>query len=427
MSVLGAMLISEGAIASVAELLHPDHFYRDSHGLIYQAALDLYAKGSPVDALTIVDELEKRGELEQVGGKGKLHELAALVPAAANVAHYARIVKETATLRGLIRVGSELVRMGQDRPGEIENLLDLAERQVFALTQEGLRDGLEPLRPALMEAFNRMSDTPEDALGVLSGFPSIDELTLGFQPGNLVILAARPSMGKSALALGVAANVAFRGGQPVAFFSLEMSKSELVQRLLSMEANVDLRTIRARRANAGEWARLAPTGDRLDKASDRFWLEDNSSISMVELRSKARRLKAQLPSLALIVVDYLGLLVRGKFEHKTAETGAIALQLKQLAKDLDVPVIALAQLNRNVEGRPDKRPVLSDLRDSGEIEQHADLVAFLYRDDYYHPDDSQEPGVAELIVAKHRNGPTDKVRLTWLKDRAKFSELAAVA
>lgn len=363
-SVLGAMLLSEGAVAAVQEIVRADHFYRQSHGLVYQAALDLYGKGTPVDAITMVDELEKRGQLEEVGGRARIHELAALVPATANAAHYARLVRESATLRGLVRVGSELTRLGHDKPGDLENLLDQAERLVFGLTQDGLSPDLEVLRPALVAVFERMSTlahSKSDVVGLPSGFHSLDRLTLGFQPGNLVILAARPSMGKSALSLAFAANVAVRAQLPVAFFTLEMSKSEVAERLLATEANVELRRVRTGRANPEEWARLTAAAEHLDQAP--LYLDDASSQTMVEIRSKARRLKAQKPELALIVVDYLQLLVRGRHEHKVAETGEIARQLKQLAGDLKLPVIALAQLSRNVEHRPDKRPVLSDLRD----------------------------------------------------------------
>lgn len=422
-SVLGALLLSEGAIATVQELLRPEHFYRDeTHGRIYEAVLDLYGRGTPVDALTLIDELAKRGILDQVGGRARIHELAVLSPAAANVAHHARLVREAAVLRGLVRVGGELVRLGQDRPGDVENLLDQAERQVFALTQEGLKDGLELLRPALKDVFDRMAvlaHSSSEVIGLSSGFRSVDRLTLGFQPGNLVILGARPSMGKSALALCVGVNIAVRQELPVAFFSLEMSRQETVQRLLALESNVSLSEIRRGPKAADAWARLTPAAERLDKAP--FFVDDANS-SMVEVRSKARRLKAQLPALALVVVDYLQLLVRGRHEYKVAETGEIARQLKALAKDLGVPVVALAQLNRKVEERHDKRPVLSDLRDSGEIEQHADLVAFLYRDDYYN-EASEAKGVAELIVAKHRNGPTETVKLGWQSRLAAFREL----
>lgn len=424
MSVLGALMLSEGAIAAVAETLKSRYFYRPGHGLIYEAVLGLYGRGEPVDLVTVAAELEVDGRLEKVGGKARLVEISTWTSVSANVAHHARIVRDNWTLRAMIDAGGELVRLATERPGEIENLLDLAERRVFALTQEGMSVELELLKAPLADAFQRMAqlaDSPSDVIGLPTGFGSIDRVTLGLQPGNLIILAARPSMGKSALALAVAANVSVRYGIPVAFFTLEMSKAETAERLLAMEANVDLRKVRTGRAGGDEWARLVPAAEHLDAAP--FWLDDASSQSMVEIRSKARRLKGTVPELGLIVVDYLQLLVRGRHEHKVAETGEIARQLKQLAGDLKVPVVALAQLNRNVEQRVgDKRPVLSDLRDSGEIEQHADLVCFLYRDDYYN-EDSPDAGVAELNIAKHRNGPTGTVRLAWLKERAKFSEL----
>jgi replicative DNA helicase len=423
MSVVGAVLRSEQAVDAVLEHLTAADFYRLDLATIFTAALSLWTAGHPVDPVSVFAKLEELGQVKEAGGKARVHEVAEIVTATRNAAHHARTVKAMSTRRKTLKAGYRLIELAKG-PGEVPDILDEAERSVFAL-QDDATDGLVALAPALKEVFDRMvklSTSPSATIGLPSGYPSLDRLTLGFQPGNLLILAARPSMGKSALALCFAANVAVRYELPVAFFTLEMSKAETVQRLLAIEANVDLQKVRTGRTHKEDWSRLAKAAENLDGAP--FYLDDLSSQSMVEIRSKARRLKAQVPELALVVVDYLQLLVRGRHEHKVAETGEIARQLKILAKDLGVPVLALAQLSRAVESRNDKRPVLSDLRDSGEIEQHADLCLFLYRDDYYHPDSSKAPGIAELNIAKHRNGPTDKVKLAWLKDRAKFGELA---
>jgi replicative DNA helicase len=366
-SVLGAMLLSPGAIGAVSEVLDAGDFYRESHAKIYRAALALYAKGEPVDAITLVDELEERGELEAVGGRVRLHELAALVPATANAAHYARIVREMATLRGLISAGQQIAQLGWDRPGETQMLVDRAEQVVFDLSQSRVSTEFSHIEDLLKESFERITALYEagaDVTGVPSGFRDLDRLTSGFQPGNLVIVAARPSMGKSALGLCVAANLA-------------------------------------------------------------IYVDDTGSITMMEIRSKARRLKTREPNLGLIIVDYLQLMTSGTTaENRVQEVSQISRNLKVLARDLDVPILAMSQLSRAVEQRHDKRPILSDLRESGSIEQDADLVMFVYRDEYYEPETDQQ-GLAEIILAKHRNGPTGIEKLSFLKRYAKFADLAA--
>src|SRR3989440_403195 len=343
-SVLGAMMLSPGAIGAVSEILDAGDFYRESHAKIYRAALALYAKGEPVDAITLTDELEERSELEAVGGRVRLHELAALVPATANASHYARIVRETATLRGLIRAGGEISRLGWGRPG-------------------------------------------------------------------------------AALALCMAANIAVRQNIPVGMFTLEMSKSEVTQRLMCSEAKVESQRLRTGKLAPDDWPRLTAACDKLAKAP--IYVDDTGSINMMEIRSKSRRLKSRHPDLGLIVVDYLQLMSSaGSAENRVQEVSQISRSLKILARDLEVPIIALSQLSRAVEQRTDKRPILSDLRESGSIEQDADLVAFVYRDEYYN-DESDQQGLAEVILAKHRNGPTDSIKLSFLKRYAKFSDLAA--
>jgi replicative DNA helicase len=427
-SVLGAMMMSPGAIGAVSEIVDAGDFYRESHAKIYRAALALYAKGEPVDAITLTDELEERAELEAVGGRVRLHELAALVPATANAAHYARIVHETATLRGLIRAGGEIARLGWERPGETGDLVDQAEQILYDLSQQRVTGEWSEIEELLKESFERITQLYEsgvDLTGTPSGFRDLDRLTSGFQPGNLIIVAARPSMGKSALALCMAANMGVRHNVPVGLFTLEMSKAEVTQRLMCSEAKVESQRLRNGKLAPDDWPRLTAACDKLAKAP--IYVDDTGLLNMMEIRSKARRLKARHPNLGLIIVDYLQLLTpsqRRDSDGRVQEVSEMSRSLKILARDLDVPIVALSQLSRAVEQRTDKRPILSDLRESGSIEQDADLVAFVYRDEYYN-EESDQQGLAEVILAKHRNGPTDSIKLSFLKRYAKFSDLAA--
>jgi replicative DNA helicase len=427
-SVLGAMMLSPGAIGAVSEVLSASDFYRESHASIYRAALDLYAKGEPVDAITLVDELERREQLEGIGGRVRIHELAALVPATSNAAHYARIVREMATLRGLVRAGQEIARLGMERQGQAaEELVDRAEQVVFDLSQQRVHTEFSHIEDLLKESFERITALYEagaDVTGVPSGFRDLDRLTSGFQPGNLIVLAARPSMGKSALGLCIAVNLSVRQNVPVALFTLEMSKAEVTQRLMCSEAKVESQRLRTGKLAADDWPRLTTACDRLAKAP--LYIDDTGSITLMEIRSKARRLKSREPALGLIVVDYLQLMTSGtSAENRVQEVSQISRSLKVLARDLDVPIIAISQLSRAVEQRHDKRPILSDLRESGSIEQDADLVVFIYRDEYYNAEESDQQGLAEVHLAKHRNGPTDTVKLSFLKRFAKFADLAA--
>jgi replicative DNA helicase len=424
-SVLGAMMLSPGAIGAVSEVLDASDFYRESHAIIYRAALALYAKGEPVDAITLVDELEERSELEAAGGRVRIHELATLVPASANAGHYARIVREMATLRGLIRAGGEIAQLGWERPGETTDLVDRAEQVVFDLSQARVTSEFSHIEELLKDSFERITSLYEagaDVTGTPSGFRDLDRLTSGFQEGNLIIVAARPSMGKSGLGLCMAANLAVRAEVPVAMFTLEMSKSEVTQRLMCSEAKVESQRLRTGKLGADDWPRLTAACDRLAKAP--IYVDDQGSITMMEIRSKARRLKTREPSLGLIIVDYLQLMTSGStVENRVQEVSQISRSLKILARDLDVPILAMSQLSRAVEQRHDKRPILSDLRESGSIEQDADLVMFIYRDEYYN-EESDQQGIAEVHLAKHRNGPTDTVKLSFLKRYAKFADLA---
>ncbi|HET6624305.1 MAG TPA: replicative DNA helicase [Gaiellaceae bacterium] len=426
-SVLGAMLLSPTAVGTVSEILSAADFYRESHAKMFRAALGLWGKGEPVDAITLANELDERSELEAIGGQAKVAELAALVPSTSNVEHYARIVKEMATLRGLVRAGQEITRLGQERPGEVTDLVDRAEQVVFELGQQRVTSDFAHIETLLKESFERITQLYEagsEITGIPSGFRELDLLTSGFQPGNLVILAARPSMGKSALGLCIAANLGVRYETPVALFTLEMSKAEVTQRMMCSEAKVESQRLRSGRLAPDDWPRLTTACDRLMKAP--IYVDDTGSTTIMELRSKARRLKSREPSLGLVLVDYLQLMTSGAtVENRVQEVSQISRALKVLARDLEVPIVAMSQLSRAVEQRHDKRPILSDLRESGSLEQDSDLVAFVYRDEYYLGEESDQQGIAEIHLAKHRNGPTGTVKLSFLRRYAKFADLAA--
>jgi len=423
-SVLGAIMLSEQAIEAASSVgMDAGDFYRQSHAKIYRAALDLYQHGQPVDAITVADKLDERGELADIGGKERIHEIATLVPATSNAGHYARIVREMATLRGLTQVGEQIQRLGWERPGESPMLVDRAEQMVFDLAQHRIRgtfDHIEVLVRESFEQITKMYESGGEMTGTAIGFRDIDHMTSGLQPGNLVVVAGRPSMGKSAFALGAAGNLGLRG-TPVAIFTLEMSKVEVAQRLMCAEARVELQRLRAGQLTSEDWTRLVKACDTLTKAP--IYVDDTRMTTMLEIRAKARRLKAREPELGLIVVDYLQLLGSGAIEHRVQEVSEISRSLKMLAGDLEIPVMALSQLSRAVESRSDKRPILSDLRESGSIEQDADLVMFLYRDEYYN-ENSEDQGLAEVILAKHRNGPIGSEKLAFLKRFAKFADLA---
>ena len=420
-SVLGAMMLSPGAIGAVSEIVDAGDFYRESHAKVYRAALALYARGEPVDAITLVDALEERGELEDAGGRVRIHELAALVPATANAAHYARIVREMATLRGLIRSGQEIARLGWERPGDAQDLVDRAEQVMFELSQQRVSTEFAHIETLLKESFERITALYEagaEITGVPSGDRDLDRVTSGFQPGNLIIIAARPSMGKSALALCMAANLGVRHETPVALFTLEMSKAEVTQRLMCSEAKVESQRLRSGKLAPDDWPRLTAACDKLAKAP--IYVDDTGSITMMEIRSKARRLKSKEPNLGLILIDYLQLMTSGvTVENRVQEVSQISRSLKVLARDLDVPIVAMSQLSRAVEQRHDKRPILSDLRESGSIEQDADLVMFIYRDEYYDKESERE-GIADVIISKHRNGGLATVELTFQKEYPRF-------
>jgi replicative DNA helicase len=430
-SVLGAMLVAEGAIASaVIDIhLHADDFYRESHRAIFRAIIALHDKNEAVDPLTVCAELEERGELERAGGKPYVHQLAAAVPTAGNARHYGKLVKEQAMLRRLLETARDIQISVTDRKGEPQHLVESAERKMFEVTHpEGGREfrSIEEILHDELEKLERLSREGQTFTGTPSGFRDLDEITGGFQRSNLVVLAARPSMGKSALVTNIAEHVSVKHDRPVALFSLEMSETELAQRFVASQARMSGDKLRKGQVARGDWPKVVKASDTLAKAP--LWVDDSSDIDILELRAKARRLQARemyRGGLALIIVDYLQLMRPDRMsDNRVEQVGQISRGLKILARELGVPVLAVSQLNRAPEQRPDKRPLLSDLRESGQIEQDADLVMFIYRDEYYNRD-TDNPGVAEISIAKHRNGPAGlTVELTFLERYPKFASKA---
>lgn len=424
-SVLGAMLLSGTAVSTVAEILRPEDFYRPTHGTILRAILELDHAGEPVDAITLSDFMEQRGELTKIGGQAKIAELVALVPATGNVEHYARIVRDTATLRKVIEAGQRISNMGYDREGATSAIVDRAEQMLFDIGQGRTTSDFSDIGDLLSENFEiitRLQAAGDSIIGIPSGYKELDKLTTGFHPGNLVIIAARPSMGKSALALSIAAHNGLRD-VPVALFTLEMSEQEVTQRLVSSEGKIDAQRLRTGQLSTTDWERFSETSNRLSNMPVK--IDDSGTTTIMEMRAKSRRLKAKYPNLGLIIVDYVQLMISDDDkENRVQEVSQISRGLKVLARDLRVPVIAMSQLNRGVEQRTDKRPLLSDLRESGSLEQDADVVMFIYRDDYYKKEESEVQGQAEIIIAKQRNGPVGTAHVSFIGRYAKFQDLA---
>jgi len=422
-AVLGAMMLEPEAGSSVFEMLQPDDFYRDNHRLIFSAIQDLFEKGDPVDLVSVAEVLRRQGRLEQVGGIATISEIARSVPSAANVEYYARLVSEKALLRQLIRATSSILERGYEPGEEARVLLEEAEKLILDLSRRRVKDGFSIIRDVLLETFEKIEYLyahKGNLTGVPTFFTELDRMTAGWQPSDLVIIAARPSMGKTALVLNMAQNAAVRAKVPVAIFSLEMSKEQLVQRMLCGEALVDQQRVRTGDLLDADWPKLTRAVGPLSDAP--IFIDDTVGITLAELRSKARRLKSE-HNLGLIIIDYLQLLSVGKkSESRQQEVAQISRTLKGIARELKVPVIALSQLNRGVEQRQDKRPIMSDLLESGAIEADADVISFIYRDEYYHAE-SEKKGIAELIIAKHRNGPVGTVELGFLKEFTKFVNL----
>jgi len=423
-SVLGAAMLSRAAASDAVEFLRVDDFYRNAHRVVFEAVQQLTAAGEPVDTVTVTEWLARHDRLDEVGGPSGVHELTVAVPTAANASYYARIVREKALLRRLIDAGTAVVKLGYESTDEAEQVVDRAESIIYDVAQSNTTSEyarLGELLNASFEQLEKLAEQNSDITGLATGFDDLDRLTAGLQPQNLVIVAARPAMGKSSLALGVTHFVTARLGVPAILFSLEMSKLEIVNRLLSSEARIDSTRIRTGKLDDADWRKL---GDALGALAEApLFIDDTPSITLMEIRAKCRRLK-QKHGLGLVVIDYLQLMQSPRrTESRQQEVAEISRGLKMLAKELDVPVMALSQLSRQPESRTDKRPQLADLRESGSIEQDADIVAFIYRDEVY-DEDTPDRGIAELILAKHRNGPTGIVRLAFLDHLTKFANLA---
>jgi len=409
-SVLGGMLLSKDAIADVIEILRSNDFYRPAHEIIYESIIELYGHGEPVDAVTVSAELTKRGEIAKVGGAPYLHTLLSSVPTAANANYYARIVREQSILRKLIEAGTKVVQLGYAGEGEVDDTVDKAQAEIFAVTERRASEDYVKLNTLLPEALDQIEAISRGTVveGVMTGFKELDILTNGLHPSNMIVLAARPAMGKSTLGLDIARNASIHNKATSVIFSLEMSRSEITMRMLSAEARVPLNSIRSGQLSDEDWSRLARRMGEISEAP--LFIDDSPNLSMMEIRAKARRLK-QRHDLKLIIIDYLQLMTSGKkVENRQQEVSEFSRQLKLLAKELEIPVIAISQLNRSPEQRSDKRPMLSDLRESGSIEQDADVVILLHRDDVY--DSQNRPGEADLMVAKHRNGPTKTITVS---------------
>jgi len=430
-AVIGAMLVSETAVAAVAERLAAEDFYSEVHRIIYGAMMRLYSRGEPIDQLTLTNELRSVNEFERIGGRPYVFQIVESVPTAANAGRYADIVRGKALLRAIIDVGSRITEDAFREPEDVTEALDSAEQLVYGVSNRTLREHLAPvseLAPGALEMIQRLYEQEGEVTGVETGFEDLDRLTTGFHKSDLIILAARPAMGKTAMALNAIWHASGEKNMPVAIFSLEMSKEQLVQRLISQTTRIPSQALRSGNVKAEDWPKLVRGVAEVSRAP--IWIDDTAGVTLMEIRAKVRRLASQLNvagemPLSLVVVDYLQLMVgQGiRLENRQQEIAEISRGLKVLARDLDVPVLAIAQLSRAVEARHDKRPLLSDLRDSGAIEQDADVVMFLYRDEYYNPE-SDDKGIAEVIVGKHRNGPTGKVQLAWLEQYTKFASLA---
>ena len=423
-SVLGGMLLSKDAIADVVESLRASDFYKPAHETIYEAILSLYGHGSPADAITVADELKKRGELARVGGAAYIHTLIASVPTAANAQYYAEIVKEHAIMRRLIEAGTKIAQLGYANETEVDTLVDQAQAEIYAVTDDNAKEDYVSFSEALEETINEIdanSNRPDGVYGVPTDFIEFDELTGGLHGGQMIVIAARPGVGKSTLALDIARSAAIHHQMTTVFFSLEMSRTELAMRILSAEGKISMGRLKKGDLDTEGWTNLATLQGRIDSAP--LFIDDSPNMTLMEIRAKCRRLK-QRNDLKLVVLDYLQLMSSGKkVESRQQEVSEFSRSLKLLAKELDVPVIALSQLNRGSEQRTDKRPMVSDLRESGSIEQDADMVILLHREDMYNPD-SERVGEADMIIAKHRGGPTRTIPLAFSGKYSRFNNMA---
>ncbi len=423
-AVLGSMLTDKDAVISAIEFLKEEDFYRTDNRAIYEAILNLYNRAEPIDIITVKAELESIGKFEQVGGLTYLASLPDKVPTTANAMKYIKIVEEKSTLRNLIKTANEIIELGYDPTEDVEDIMEGAEKKIFNIMQNKDKKGYAPIQDILVESFNQLEELynrKQHITGVPSGFIELDYKTAGFHGSDLVLIAARPAMGKSAFALNIATNAAVRANVPVVIFSLEMSKEQMVNRILCSEAMVDSNKVRTGKLEEDDWTKLAGSIGPLSDSE--IYIDDTPGISVSEIRAKCRKLKLE-KNIGMVVIDYLQLIQGSNKRNgsREQEISEISRSLKILAKEINVPVIALSQLSRAVEQRPDHRPMLSDLRESGAIEQDADIVMFLYRDDYYNKE-SEKKDIAEVIIAKHRGGSLGTVELLWLGSYTKFVNL----
>ena len=420
-SVIGAVLLSEDAVNEVMDQIHPEDFYVPAHQAIFEGMRELFDSNQAIDAVTVSEILRRRGELEKVGGVAYLTRLVDIVPSTSNIVYYAGIVEEHAKRRELIRAGASVTEVAFNIDEEIASVLDRAEQVVLAVAEKRSSQSLlevGPMFSSVLEQIEQMEELGSELTGLATGFVDLDRKLAGLQPANLVVIASRPGMGKSSLALGIAINVAAQD-EPVAIFSLEMSKEELVQRILSSVGKVD--SMKLRSGQLGPlWQRIVDAAGRMYKAP--IFIDDSPVVTVTDVRAKCRRLKRK-KGLSLIVVDYLQLMQTSNRENRQQEIAEITRNLKNLARELEVPIIALSQLNRSLEQREDKRPRLSDLRESGALEQDSDVVMFIYRHEYYHPEDQEKKGIAEVIVSKHRAGSTGVVEMTFQPEFTRFANL----
>jgi replicative DNA helicase len=422
LSLLGALLIDSDVLNKILEILHAEDFHKPAHQKIYAGILALFQKGEPFDVISIANQLQTAGDLEDIGGAPYLAKLAASVVSGANAVHYAKIIREKAMLRHAIHVATDIIEQGYVGCENVESFLDGAEKNIFQISERNIRQSFSPVREIVkdsVKAIEHLYENKTAVTGVPTGFKRLNELTSGFQPSDLVIIAGRPSMGKTAFALNVALNAARESSQAIAVFSLEMSKEQLVQRMLCSEARVDSSKLRGGYLRESDWPKLLKAANTLSESL--LFIDDTPAISVLEMRAKTRRLKKE-QKLGMVVVDYLQLMRSEASESREREVSDISRSLKALAKELRVPVVALSQLNRGVESRENKRPPLADLRESGSIEQDADVIAFIYREEVYNRD-TPDQGTAEIIIGKQRNGPIGAVKLKFFSEYTRFEEL----
>ena len=421
-AVIGSMMTDKDAVISAIEVLKPEDFYREDNKTIYNAIMNLYAKAEPIDIITLKDELTSLGKLEPIGGLEYLATLPDKVPTTANVEKYIKIVEEKSILRSLIKTANELIEIGYDQNEEVEILMDNAEKKIFDLMQRKSQKGYSSIRDILVDSFTELEqlyNQKQHITGVASGFIDLDNKTAGFHNSDLVLIAARPAMGKTAFALNIATYAAVSANTPVVVFSLEMSKEQCANRILCSQAMVDSEKVAKGDITDEDWSKLAIASGELSESAG-IYIDDSAGINIAEIRAKCRKLKLE-KNIGLVVIDYLQLIQgSGNTKSREQEIAEISRSLKILAKEINVPVLALSQLSRAPEARPDHRPMLQDLRESGSIEQDADIVMFLYRDDYYNPE-TEAKNIAEVIIAKHRAGPTGTVELLWMPSYTKFA------